>query len=623
MKVFLVTFLVLVVAGLTQGIIVCLPGHCLSIYAGAGEVSSDDTSNSEERKILIDLYRGGRPPLAYFRAWPNADVQETVEELTLNLLQDVDLLCIYGYSGWSFHEDEIEAVRQFVNNGGNLFIQMLGWALHAYNGIPPEDNPLNVLCEPFGMWFNGDYARGERELEDIPRDWNSSKYLKYSHASMPLPELLPSVDWFITWGTPSSITVTPPAFSLVNFQTDGALVAAAEYGKGRVVAMQPSGFYRDDLWKENGAESPDNAQLMDDVLRWFGDIMDSSTYSSVVYIEMNQAVRKGDSFLCRARVENITDVAGFSFDVVFDPAVLEAVEVKEGSFLSNSVGTYWSEPDINNTAGVIAGIVSAGMGSGSIGGDGTLAIITFKAIGSGETYIRLQDVKMSSPDAEPIPITVLSASITVAAYLAWDVNKDGEVDILDIVLVGQHFGQAIATPLDPNPDVNGDGEVDIFDVVAVCQHFGEVYSTAAPSRDIWNISRQHLPLLTDIYFIIEGNRNPEFLTARRVLQRLIFNVRVREVEAFQNFPNPFNPDTWIPYQLREDSRVTIRIYSVVGDLVRELALGYMPAGLYVSSDRAAHWDGRNASYERVASGVYFYTIQAGDYSATRKMTVAK
>jgi formylglycine-generating enzyme required for sulfatase activity/sugar lactone lactonase YvrE len=91
----------------------------------------------------------------------------------------------------------------------------------------------------------------------------------------------------------------------------------------------------------------------------------------------------------------------------------------------------------------------------------------------------------------------------------------------------------------------------------------------------------------------------------------------------QNFPNPFNPETWIPYQLREDGEVTISIYSLAGELVREFELGYKLAGLYENPDRAVYWDGRNASGEMVASGVFFYTIQAGEFTATKKMVIAK
>ncbi len=91
----------------------------------------------------------------------------------------------------------------------------------------------------------------------------------------------------------------------------------------------------------------------------------------------------------------------------------------------------------------------------------------------------------------------------------------------------------------------------------------------------------------------------------------------------QNFPNPFNPETWISYQLKEASEVRIRIYNAAGELVRELDLGSKPAGIYVTQGRAAYWDGRNASGEEVASGVYFYSIRAGDFSAVRKLTVLR
>jgi len=94
-------------------------------------------------------------------------------------------------------------------------------------------------------------------------------------------------------------------------------------------------------------------------------------------------------------------------------------------------------------------------------------------------------------------------------------------------------------------------------------------------------------------------------------------------DLLQNFPNPFNPETWVPFQLKESSEVTIRIYNASGNLVRELDLGYRPAGLYVSQDRAAYWDGMTNAGERVSSGVYFYNIQAVNYSATRKMIVVR
>ncbi len=90
-----------------------------------------------------------------------------------------------------------------------------------------------------------------------------------------------------------------------------------------------------------------------------------------------------------------------------------------------------------------------------------------------------------------------------------------------------------------------------------------------------------------------------------------------------NYPNPFNPETWLPYQLSTASDVTITIYNMRGVVVRRLMLGHQKAGFYTSRPRAAHWDGRNAIGEKVATGVYFYTFKAGDWTATRKMLIRK
>ena len=99
--------------------------------------------------------------------------------------------------------------------------------------------------------------------------------------------------------------------------------------------------------------------------------------------------------------------------------------------------------------------------------------------------------------------------------------------------------------------------------------------------------------------------------------------RPTENLLLQNYPNPFNPETWIPYQLSEDSYVSVSIYDTMGRLIRTLPLGFQSAGFYNSQSRAAYWDGRNAFGELVASGVYFYTLTAGDFVATRKMLVLK
>ena len=90
-----------------------------------------------------------------------------------------------------------------------------------------------------------------------------------------------------------------------------------------------------------------------------------------------------------------------------------------------------------------------------------------------------------------------------------------------------------------------------------------------------------------------------------------------------NYPNPFNPETWIPYQLQTAADVTVTIHDIRGMIVRELSLGHQPAGVYQSRSHAAYWDGRNKLGEPVASGLYFYTLTAGDFTATRKMLIRK
>jgi len=91
----------------------------------------------------------------------------------------------------------------------------------------------------------------------------------------------------------------------------------------------------------------------------------------------------------------------------------------------------------------------------------------------------------------------------------------------------------------------------------------------------------------------------------------------------QNYPNPFNPETWIPFKLSDGANVQIFIYDVSGNLVKMVGLGNLPAGVYVSKDKAAYWDGRNDVGEKVGSGMYFYRISAGNFSAVRKMVILK
>ena len=100
-------------------------------------------------------------------------------------------------------------------------------------------------------------------------------------------------------------------------------------------------------------------------------------------------------------------------------------------------------------------------------------------------------------------------------------------------------------------------------------------------------------------------------------------IKPKVTQLLQNYPNPFNPETWIPFELNQDSDVSLTIYDTAGRLVRHLDLGFQPAGTYLQRDRAIYWDGRTQSAEQVASGTYFYTLKTAGYVSTQKMIILK
>ena len=108
-----------------------------------------------------------------------------------------------------------------------------------------------------------------------------------------------------------------------------------------------------------------------------------------------------------------------------------------------------------------------------------------------------------------------------------------------------------------------------------------------------------------------------------VLEELARALTPNKTALLANYPNPFNPETWIPYQLSKAADVTVTIYASDGNVVRTLALGHRDVGTYKNRSQAAYWDGKNEMGESVASGIYFYTLIAGNFSATRKMLILK
>ena len=216
---------------------------------------------------------------------------------------------------------------------------------------------------------------------------------------------------------------------------------------------------------------------------------------------------------------------------------------------------------------------------------------------------------IKSSKAHPLILT-----FTATAVATEDVDADGDVDIQDLLTVAQAFGNSSPG----NADLDGDGEVTLADIRAVLTALEN--AAGAPARDTTESLRQWT------HAAEQANQQHGYKWTRgiEVLQMLLESATVPKATGLgRNYPNPFNPETWIPYQLAKAADVTVSIYNTQGARVRTLALGHQAAGVYQHRTRAAYWDGKNAQGEPVASGVYFYTLTAGEFTATQKMVIRK
>ena len=216
--------------------------------------------------------------------------------------------------------------------------------------------------------------------------------------------------------------------------------------------------------------------------------------------------------------------------------------------------------------------------------------------------------------------------ISLWRLLTVDVTGNGVVNVNDLVEVARNYGKTVGGGANRRADVNNDGEVDVDDILAVIEAVDAAGAPAIARGDIETGSLQAADVQQWIRDAKAANADPAGIAA---LEQLLTSLSRRDLPVpketvlLANYPNPFNPETWIPYQLSEAAAVTVTIHASDGKLVRALDLGQVPAGIYQNRSRAAYWNGRNAQGEPVASGVYFYTLTAGDFSATRKMVIRK
>ena len=333
-------------------------------------------------------------------------------------------------------------------------------------------------------------------------------------------------------------------------------------------------------------------------------------------------IHAGDIVTVNINAETVFDLAGWQFDIAFDPAALEAIDVSEGDFLKTDRGnTFFQSGSIDNAAGKIKGLSAARLSTQGITGTGTLLQLRFKAKAAGETELELQNLQFGTSTGDSIPAGPREIRITVEEGLATgDVNRDGVVSILDLILIAQQLGRRVSagSPV----DLNGDGVVSILDLILTARSLGNTTASAAPS-----VGTESVDAATIEAWIaqarLEDDGSLAFKQGIENLERLLAALIPKETALLHNYPNPFNPETWIPYQLAKSAEVALTIYDMDGQTVRSLALGHRAAGIYQNRTRAAYWDGRNQLGEPVASGLYFYTLTADEFTATRKMLILK
>ena len=267
-----------------------------------------------------------------------------------------------------------------------------------------------------------------------------------------------------------------------------------------------------------------------------------------------------------------------------------------------------------------------------LGGGGRLSAKMVETDAQGKARVTLtlgssQGVNKVRASSEGIPSWVLFTAVGTgeAPELVADVNGDGEVTRADLVALAEYYGEPVASGdhadgADPDADVNEDGVVNVFDILVVIVALDALDAAGAPAIGSGMSRLQAADVRQWLRDAKQANADPAGIA---VLERLLASLMPKETLLLANYPNPFNPETWIPYQLSEPAEVMVTIYAANGAVVRTLDLGHRRAGSYDSQHRAAYWDGRNAAGEPVASGVYFYMLQAGDFSATRKMVIRK
>ncbi len=323
----------------------------------------------------------------------------------------------------------------------------------------------------------------------------------------------------------------------------------------------------------------------------------------------------GDQLTLSLNITNGENVAGYQATVTFDTAALRFVSSDNADYLPQ--GAFAVPAVVSENTVTLAATSLAGESNG----DGTLATLTFEVVAVKASTLTLSHVVLSDSAGAASRPQVENGQVVEPPQLVGDVNRDGAVNIQDLVLVGSSLGQTGQN----DADVNGDAVVNIQDLVLVAAAFGNAATAPSAHRIAAGMPRLRA---ADVHEWLAHARQLDLTdaTSQRgiiFLEHLLAALTPKDTVLLPNYPNPFNPETWIPYHLAQAADVTLTVYDTKGTVVRQLNLGHQSAGFYTARNRAAYWDGTNERGETVASGVYVYELRAGEYSALRRMVILK
>ncbi|MBM3243043.1 T9SS type A sorting domain-containing protein, partial [Candidatus Poribacteria bacterium] len=350
---------------------------------------------------------------------------------------------------------------------------------------------------------------------------------------------------------------------------------------------------------------------------------------SLILIPGRKTAGPKDSVVVQIFASKAQGIAGGDIVVTYNKDILDLLRTEPGDF------SEMRYTENHNIPGEIS--LGIAMPEAISEVSGSLVNLVFKVredVSDQETVFAFKEAEVYNKLGETIPTQTQNGTMTIRVRqcVKGDVNYDGRINTVDVLLTLQIVVGLISPTSEQScaADINSDGKVRSNDAILI---FNKAIGSAAPGL-MTQFPTQETPTLTledenQLLAKIIAELEKTSLTTEQqyVLEQLKQLIGWQSLPGhttlLQNYPNPFNPETWIPFQLAQDAPVTISIYNANGQMIRTISLGNKKAGIYITKEKAAYWDGRDSFGQKAPSGVYFYTIQAGEFKATRKMVILK